>query len=461
MILLPLLACREPEEKPLTGTPLAPESASDTSSEVARPPNLLVIFFDDLGVDKLASYGEHPTPAAMPNLDALASRSLLFRNAWASSTCSPGRATLLTGRYSRRFGIGQADRVDVGDDQLPPGEQTIPEMLKTAPDPWSSSLVGKWHLAGYDTPDALQQPGLQGFDWYHATMGNLNETLEMEEDDASYYSWELDDNGVVHPVDTYVTTHQIDDAIARIESMPEPWFLFLSLNAPHTPLTDPPPELLLSGEVLPDPDVNKWVRYHQTLEATDTELGRLLERLDLTTTNVFVTADNGTPDHGTLPPLLASHAKLTLYEGGINVPLLAAGPAVAAPGAETDAIVHLVDLFPTFAEIAGAPAAAQALDGVSLMPLLRGEAALDREVIYAEEFGPNGPPPYRHDDRAVRDARYKLRRNDGVEQLFDLEGRYDDGPNLLEGVLSPEQQSAYDALSSALAAYEAELQYAY
>ncbi|MEQ1568861.1 MAG: sulfatase-like hydrolase/transferase [Myxococcota bacterium] len=443
-----------------------PEPADSGAPEV-RPPNVLVVLLDDVGNDKIPAYGEHPKPAITPNIDALAAEGVLFRNTWAAATCSPARGALLTGRYGRRYGLGQADTAYTGDYEVPLDEWLVPEMLDAAPDRWSTSLVGKWHLATYQSPSDVRHPGLQGFDWYHASFSNLNEGTP-DGPKETYYDWELDDNGdIVQISDRYATTYQIDDALERITEMPEPWFLYLSLNAAHTPLANPP-ESLLSGDATQADDSDKGVRYHQTLEAADTELGRLLAQVDLADTVVVLTADNGTPSHGILPPLDPSQGKLSLFEGGVNVPLIVAGPPVAVPGSESGALVHLVDVFPTIAELAGVDLRSATrpdgsplvLDGRSLLPMLADPAAAGRAVVYAEDFGPNGSRTPDHDQRTVRDARFKMIVSPlvGSESLFDLQGRTDDGPELLAaGGLSPEAQAAYTELRAALDTFEREL----
>jgi arylsulfatase A-like enzyme len=450
-----------------TGCGGSPDGPGPGSPDPAVPPNVLVILLDDVGTDKVAAYGEHPQPASTPHLDALAAQGVLFRHAWASATCEPSRGALLTGRYGRRYGLGQTDTAYDGRYQLPLSEVTIPEMLGSAPDEWSSSLVGKWHLATYGSADNLAHPGLQGFDWYHSVVSNLNEGVDPS-GRGTYYDWELNDNGVIVPmVDTYVTTRQVDDALDRMAVMPEPWLLYLSLNAAHTPLAEPPPELLPVATDLPDDLEELGVRYHQALQAADTELGRLLAEVDLERTVVIALGDNGTPEHAVLPPLIPSRSKQSLFEGGINVPLIVAGPPVAEPGSESGALVHLVDVFATVAELAGVDLAALrggdgepvVIDGQSLVPFLRDPGAAGREVVYAEKFSPNGAVVPESDQRTVRDDRFKLLVSlEGGSALFDLEGRTDDGPDLLSsGPLSPEAAEAYERLSSAMRGFEADL----
>jgi len=242
----------------------------------------------------------------------------------------------------------------------------------------------------------------------------------------------------------------------------------VAFNAPHTPLHLPPPELhRIPGLTEESPDVDK---YHAMIEAMDTEIGRLLASMDADTlarTTIVFVGDNGTPGTAILPPLSGEHCKGTLYEGGVNVPLIVVSPLVGSPGSESDALVHTADIFATVADLAGVPLDSLEdpegerlrVDGISLLPyLVDPRAPSRREFLYLEQFGPSGPPPYRDDRRAVRDARYKLvRRDDGPEELFDLQGRFDDGPNLLAGTLDERQAAAHARLSAELDRLEAEI----
>jgi arylsulfatase A-like enzyme len=323
--------------------------------------------------------------------------------------------------------------------ELPLDELTLPEMLQQAPQAWSTSLVGKWHLSSYGSPSALTHPGDQGFDWYAATMGNLGNCSEPG-CVGTYYSWQEDVNGELMWRTDYATSVQVDRALQRMDEMAEPWLLYLGFNASHAPF-DLPPEGLLH-EPVPEGDP----LYTPTLEVLDTELGRLFAAVDLDQTLVILLSDNGTPSYAILPPFLSWQGKDTMYEGGIGVPMLMAGPGVA-PG-ESQALVHAVDVFATVADVAGVDLATlpHEVDGQSLF-------SPRREVVYTERFWPNGPGPYVTDLRAVRDARFKLAVDEifGQQWLFDLQGRPDDGPDLLtRGPLSEEAAAAKLKLELAL-----------
>ena len=193
---------------------LALASAPGVPGAPAAPPNLVLILADDLGVDLLAAYGEGAAPPCTPNLDQLAAGGLLFRNAWASPVCTPSRAQILTGRYGFRTG-GGGNQPGTG---LPLDETTLPEMLSG----YSSAALGKW---GVGSGLGSSHPNDSGFDHY---AGGIGGGL------SDYFSWSKTTNGTSATSATYATSDTADEAILAAQSLPQPWFLYVSFNAPHT-----------------------------------------------------------------------------------------------------------------------------------------------------------------------------------------------------------------------------------
>jgi arylsulfatase A-like enzyme len=296
-------------------------------------------------------------------------------------------------------------------------------------------------------------------------VSNLNEGSSRHLAET-YYSWERVDNGVIEAMNRYVTTDQVDDAIDRVHAMREPWLLYLAPSAAHTPLTRPPPELASDNDDVGSGPDDEARLYYQTLEAADTELGRLFAEVDLARTVVFCLGDNGTSDVAVLPPWDPNAAKQTLFEGGINVPFFAAGPGVAV-GAESAALVSAVDLLPTVAELAGVdPGALRTpagdplpIDGHSLVGLLADPAGPGPELVYSEQLSPLGLEAEVTDERAIRDGRWKYLVSDrsGMERLADLAGRVDDGPDLLQAPLTAEAEDALARLRAAMDDYRRSL----
>ena len=365
LLLAAAFGCRPDTGRCLPGDDPGPARAVPAGT----PPNVLVVVLDDVGTDQVRAYGEHPAAPPTPTLDALAARGLRFRNAYAHPSCSPTRAALLTGRHAIRTGAG-ANYTVSGDRALSPDEVTLAEVLGGAG--YTTAAVGKWHLAGLLSADALLHPLVQGFDTHRGTAGNLTDAVDGGVG-LGYTRWERVVDGQVALTRCYATTAAVDDALDIVAHSPEPWFVWLGLHAAHSPW-HVPPRHLLSDPVRDDDPVP--VRYNAAVTAADHELGRLLDGLGperLARTLVVAVGDNGAPPDAALWPRLRHQVKLSLYEGGIHVPWIVAGPGVV-PGV-SDALVQAEDLLPTVAELAGAPIDALALDGISVASVLADPAA--------------------------------------------------------------------------------------
>lgn len=413
---------------------------------------MILIVADDMGADQVAVYGGEDAPAT-PVLDGLAAAGVRFDQAWAATVCSPARACIQTGRFSFRTGVGNFVRPDSETPALPLSEYTLPEVLDLGTGGlYSHAAIGKWHL-GNLTVGAEMAPNLAGYSYFAGTLGNLRHG-----DD--YYAWNRVENGVEQFVTRYVTAQEVDDALAWIESVPEPWFCYLAFHAPHSPLHVPPAEL---GPIFVDSRDNRAM-YKAMITAMDSEIGRLLEELGerrVRTTVIFV-GDNGTP-RGVLPPSTPEYqAKFTLYEGGVRVPLIVSADWIEQPGRTVVDSVHAVDLFATVAEIAGAsldelPPEVE-IDSVSLVPyLLKLSAQPARTFNFSERFIPNGGgPEFGFLCAAVRDDRYKLIASDRYPfhdgtTFYDLWADPDEAVDLLGGPpLEPQVAQRFMTLANAL-----------
>ncbi len=401
--------------------------------------NFLLIVSDDQGVDWVNAYDAFVEEPRTPNLDGLASEGLLFRRAYASPTCSPGRATLLTGRFGFRYGIGMAIR---GDElyELPESETILPAVLAPS---YSSALVGKWHLgtvglSGYD------QPLEMGFGSYTGTIGSL----------SNYYNWQRVEAGESSWVQEYATVVTADAAIDAIETLQEPWFVMVTFNAPHAPFHEPP-EDLHSYEL--GPGSSDTTRFAAAVEALDTELGRILDALSeeqRQDTYVMYLSDNGTM-HEVLQPAEGYGGKNSVRETGVRVPLVIRGPGVAI--GETDAMVQTVDFLPTIAEIAGIDVPSELeIDGRSFASVLEDPSLSGRDLVYSERFVPNGFGPYDLHRQGIRNERFKLIRShdQGADDLYDLQGRIREGDPLPQPY-SGAALAAWEDLVTAMEALDA------
>jgi len=393
--------------------------------------NVLVIVADDLGVDKLASYGVGSNPPSTPNLDALAAGGIQFRNAFANPVCSPTRTTILTGRYGFRTGVGQI--LSDGSDGPWHTEYSIPEVINLS----TLGLVslgrfGKWHMGGPNNGGPFS-PNFFSYDFFEGTYIGLDPLF-------TYYVWDELKNGVVTPKATYNTSEVVDDVLKWLSEPPQqvnPWYAHVSFNAPHSPYHAPPAELhSVNLDGAGSPNANPLPYYNAMVEAMDTEIGRLLAGLGpaLANTNIIFVGDNGTPGEAMEPPFDHAKDKGTLFDGGIHVPLIVSGPAVQHRGAECDALVNTTDLWSTVIQLAGAKIhdvvpLTWVHDSVSILPYLEDPTRPSiRQWVYSEFFGPNGqgvPFESKSIGVAVFDGRYKLIRTffQGThikDRMFDL-----------------------------------------
>ena len=218
----------------------------------------------------------------------------------------------------------------------------------------------------------------------------------------------------------HVTPCNLSDleAVDALPTMPEPWLLFVTYNAPHEPL-HVQPQSLHSYDL--GPDATDLDHFGAAVEALDTEIGRLLEALEpqAAHTNVFFLSDNGSPQNLMVDPE-PTGGKGSVRETGTRIPFVVRGPAVQSPGTESQALVHVVDLFPTLAELANVTS--QPVDGLSLRPVLDGQSDTLHDLMFLEKFAPNGHGPYDVHLRAVRDDAYKLIEQNGNRTLYPLTG---------------------------------------
>ena len=362
-----------------------PLAAFDDAGFVYEPEeqaqnNILLLIVDDWGTDSspldnstTLSPGTSFPP--LPNITALAETGLRFTNAYAQPICSPTRATIMTGRQPFRHGVGNPTT----NNTLPADELTIPELMTASSTGYALASFGKWHLGGGDNGPAE----LGGWPLFAGILqGGV----------PNYQDWTKVENGVTtNNVTTYTTTDQVDDAVQFITDQGDtPWFTWMGFNAPHTPFHNPPTDLH-SYPTYPtngDDEVtgaNRRAAYEAAMEALDTEIGRLLQSVDLTKTNVIVIGDNGTPGQVVQAPFGNGHAKGDLFQGGIRVPLIAAGPDIPATGT-TDRLVHCVDLFSTILDLTGTAPPATEIDSQTLVPIFLGQSTAERSIV-AEKFG--------------------------------------------------------------------------
>ncbi|WOJ96979.1 sulfatase-like hydrolase/transferase [Congregibacter brevis] len=406
--------------------------------------NVLLIIGDDIGVDILSGYEEQPNYAAQtPRLDQFAEQGVLFRNTWANAVCSPTRASILTGRYAFRHGVTYTGGATA---ELSQSEETVAEILsRTA---YKSALFGKWHLGNSEG----SLPTDNGFDYFSGSISNLDD----------YFNWTKTQASAPESVATSITETRYASDVISVEAadwiaqQSGPWFVTLGFNAPHSPFHVPPIDsyqsYALSGDVgdacnNASADDNSSC-YRAAVEAMDFYIGRLIDSLNedtLAKTIVIFVGDNGTPSSVIIEeaglPFVRGHGKDTMYEGGVNVPMIIWGGAqTGVDHGQIAAKVIVQDLFSTIVELAGqSPSASITIDGQSLLGYLDDEtdAPAERDIQYSELFSENQSI----DRWAITDGQAKFISNDGVSECYDLLNDAAESNNLIENENGNESQT--------------------
>ena len=369
-----------------------------------RPPNIVFVFADDLGINDLGCYGRRDQQT--PHLDRLAAQGTRFTSAYcAQPICSPSRAAVMTGKAPARLHLttflpGRADCVSQKllhpkiALQLPLEEVTIAESLKSAG--YATACVGKWHLGGQGFG-----PQEQGFDFVH--VGKANTPPSDTEGGKGEYD-------LTAAAETFIA-----------DNRDRPFFLYLPHNNPHVPLAAKP-ELVEKYKNSFNPI------YAAMIETLDVSVGRLMSKLDelkLSDRTIFVfSSDNGGLHVQELPHTPATHntpfraGKGYVYEGGLRIPLIVRWPNVVRAGRVIDSPVINTDFVPTLLELAGVTRDV-VYDGVSLAALLKGGDSQPRPFFWHfPHYTNQGGRPA----GAIREGNWKLiaHYDTGRVELYDL-----------------------------------------
>lgn len=400
-------------------------------------PNVLVILTDDQGWGDLSLHGNHNLRT--PNIDSLARDGVSFENFYVCAVCAPTRAEFLTGRYHPRTGVTGVSR---GEERLNPDEQTIADLFREAG--YATGAFGKWHN-GTQSP---LHPNDQGFDeFYGFTSGHW----------GHYFSPPLDHNGNRVRGRGYLPNDCTDHALQFIREQsdkPTPFFCYLPLNTPHSPMMVEDRFYNKFADFQPrmthrDPQREDLAMTRAALamcENIDWNVGRLLALLDerdlADNTIVLFFCDNG-PNSFRWNGGMKGR-KGSIDEGGLRSPLLIRWPARLQGGGKVRQVAGAIDLLPTLASLCGLEAKTrQPLDGANLSPLLRREPVSktwEQRQLFA----------FRKNAVSVRMGPFRL---DGAGRLYNIET--DRGQRHDVAALRPELAKQ---LRSAAAEHLAEMQ---
>ena len=374
-----------------------------------RRPNIVYIMADDLGYGDLSGYGRKDY--ATPTLDKLASEGMRFTQAYAiAPVCTPTRVGLMTGQYPARHraGLWEPIRSKFKNEGLDTAFPTLPNRLRAAG--YHTGLIGKWHLG----QEPAFSPAAHGFDQSFSILSGAA-------DYVSHHSTEPGDpngplilfqDGKEVRTDGYLTDVFTKQAESFLRSAKQPFFLNLEYNAPHWPWQqrgDPAyPEGKDPASYGGSPQI-----YAGMMKALDEGVARVIAVLDelgyAENTIVVFTSDNGGERFSDMAGLRGS--KTELWEGGIRVPAFVRWPGVIPAGRTSEQVVSTLDWTATMLAAAGVEPPKE-LDGISILPQLRGDAAVERTVYWrSTRWG------LQH---ALRQGNLKYVKKDNEEFVFDL-----------------------------------------
>ncbi|MFN0000504.1 MAG: sulfatase-like hydrolase/transferase [Burkholderiaceae bacterium] len=459
-----------------------PRKTQTDHSRPRRRPNVVIILADDMGHGDLSSYGSQLI--ATTHIDSIGRDGVRFTDGYSTAPlCSPSRAGLITGRYQQRFGFehqvssgafperrearledgslaplqGEAEFLRRG---VPLSEKNFGELFHAAG--YRTAVIGKWHLG--HGPQFVPQN--RGFD--HSVVFYGNTSLQATQpDDPEMFSLKVDfhdeeadtawtreglnnirKNGEIVQVNDYLLFYFRDEVVDFIEkNREEPFLLYFAMNAPVPPLQVPRRYFESLRASIPNIAVRG---YNALMLAQDDVVGAVLDKLARTgladDTIVIFVSDNGTAlsRPGSNAPF--SGGKFSTLEGGIRMPFMMKWPGRIQSGQIFSKPVSTLDILPTVAAACDVPTtAAQALDGVDLLPYLNQQKA--------------GPP---HEAlfwklaaySAARVGKWKLymEPKNGVARLYDLER--DPGE---KNDLSASEPQMFDALKARYAEWETSL----
>ena len=405
------------------------QTVSAVESKTDKNPNILVILIDDAGYNDFGFMGSKEMQT--PNIDALTSEGVVFTDAHVAATVSsPSRACLITGRYGHRFGYecNLSDRTN----GLPLEEETIAEVFKT--NGYRTAAIGKWHLGSRDE----QHPNNRGFDlFYGMKAGGRDYFYNEKKSDRPGDERNLLLNDRQVKFEKYLTDAFSEKAVEFINESSQPFMMYLAYNAVHTPMQ------------ATDEDMTKFEGHpRQKLAAMtyalDRGVGTVIRGLKdsgkFDNTLIFFLSDNGgaTTNQSSNYPLKGF--KGNKFEGGHRVPYFVVWKNGIPAGKPYDGLVSSLDIFATAIDAASISKTRNRLDGVSLLPYLKGKKGEPHKVLYWRKM----------DTRAIRSGDYKLIITHGVDSvLYNIRRDPEEMNNLIN-----KEPDLYRKLAKKLAKWE-------
>lgn len=402
------------------------------SSAAGEKPNIILVMTDDQGYGPVGKHG-HPW-IKTPNLDALYDQSTRLTRFLVSPTCSPTRSALMTGRHPLKNGI---THTILERERMALESTTLPQVLKKSG--YTSGIFGKWHLGD----EEAYQPHKRGFDeaFIHGA-GGIGQGYKCSCADVAgnkYFDPVIRHNGTFLKTKGFCTDIFFTAAMGWIKEQKEkdePFFAYITTNAPHGPFIAPPSNTKRFTDLGFAP---KTAGFYGMIENIDENMGRLMAKLaewDLEENTILIfMSDNGMTGNGAGrgqlgkakdgKPMMVFNAgqkglKGSTDEGGVRVPFFIRWKGTLPANRDLPNVAAHIDLLPTLADIAGTVGPADQVEGRSFLPLLKdpGSAWPDRYLFTQVARWPTGSEPNKHqwNKFAVRSHQYRL----VGDQLYDM-----------------------------------------
>lgn len=376
-------------------------------------PNVLIVLIDDAGYNDFGFMGSKDMYT--PNIDKLASSGVIFSDAHVAATVSsPSRACIMTGRYGHRFGY----ECNINDrtNGLPLSEQTIADLFKE--NGYSTYAVGKWHLGSLDK----FHPNRRGFEiFYGMKSGGRDYFYDENGSDKIGDERNLLLNSKQVRFDGYLTDAFSNKAVELIKQSKKPFMMYLAYNAVHTPLQATDDDMkLFKG--------HPRQKLAAMTYALDRGIGKIVKVLEesgkMDNTIIFFLSDNGGATNNLSSNYPLKGFKGNKFEGGHRVPFFIVWKNNIKGGGIFDGLSSSLDIFATAIDAAGITNNKNELDGVSLLPYIKGDKIGDpHDVLYWRKM----------DSRAIRMGDYKYIITNGVDSvLYNIKLDLDEMSNIIK-----------------------------
>ncbi|MDV7188022.1 sulfatase-like hydrolase/transferase [Lutibacter sp. TH_r2] len=402
------------------------------SQKNTNKPNIIIFMADDMGYQDTGFTGSKDI--LTPNLDKIAETGVIFEQGYANHPfCAPSRAALLSGRYPYRFGFETNPAYDPANPLMgiSPDEKLFPERLQEVG--YTTGAIGKWHLGASDK----HHPNNRGFDYFYGFLGGGHDYFQI---DLTKRVWEAYLQGLVRnkkpaSFDGYLTTALSKDAAKFVnDNKDNPFFLYVSYNAPHMPLQAPKADIERYSHIK---DRKRRI-YAAMVDVMDRGIGEVINALKeneiYENTLIFFLSDNGGPISSAKQPTKGNGSsnkpfrggKGNFYDGGVHVPFIASWPA-KIPAGTYNYPVNSLDISRTIVEVAGANAlTSNKMEGVDLIPFVLNK---QKDAPHNAIFWRSGSNFSVLDSNGMKHVKDKDSKN---SELFNLSNDKSESSNIIE-----------------------------